>query len=453
MTKDAPTGSLSTVRSATGGGTEGDTRPERLVTGGVPGGVAGGVPGGVLGDVTDEAAGAAVAAGRPARPAFRLLVAAWLRRRFWRTVLFLTGGLTVKGKLPKGGCVVVANHSSHADTAVLLAALGVARAPRVAAAADYWFRNRVRRLVCSVLAAAFPVRRHGGGYSDLQDIAGPMLRAGHAVVVFPEGTRGAGRVGTFRRGAVELAVSNGVPVVPVALSGTAELLPKRGRLRPHAVRVRIGRPLVDPDADTARTAVLELLAECRPRDSRVRRRIARLAMSWTGLGLVAAWSFTEALSWPLLPELALAVLCVAAPRAGLRLTVSAAVASVAGGLVALALYSGTSVELPQPLTTTRMHTTAQNEIRSEGARAVRHQPASGIPYKVYAAEAGRAGVPAGEWVLRSTAARGERIVGVGLVLTLIGVLTQRWRRFFPQYLIFVGVAFVALFTLVIGSWQ
>ncbi|MCO8307021.1 lysophospholipid acyltransferase family protein [Streptomyces sp. RKCA744] len=436
MTKNAATGPLSRTGGDTGGDTEGvtegDTRAERL------------------------AAGGAEAAGRWVRPAFRLLVAAWLRRRFWRTVLFLTGGLTVKGKLPKSGCVVVANHSSHADTAVLLATLGAARAPRVAAAADYWFRNRVRRLVCSVLAAAFPVRRHGGGYSDLQDIAGPMLRAGHAVVVFPEGTRGGGEggdVGEFRRGAVELAVSNGVPVVPVALSGTARLLPKGGRLRPHAVRVRIGRPLTTPDADTARSAVLELLAECRPRDSRVRRRIARLALSWRGLGLVAAWSFTEALSWPLLPELALAVLCVAAPRAGLRLTVSAAVASVAGGLVALALYSGTSVELPQPLTTSRMHTTAQKEIRLEGARAVRHQPASGIPYKVYAAEAGRAGVPAGAWALRSTAARGQRIVGVGLVLTLIGVLSQRWRRFFPQYLIFVGVAFTALFALVISAWR
>ncbi|MFG2196129.1 lysophospholipid acyltransferase family protein [Streptomyces sp. NPDC048639] len=423
MTKNAAIGRLTKVRRS------GVVRPERTTTRG------------------------AEAAGRSARPAVRLMVAAWLRRRFWRNFLFLTGGITVNGKLPRGGCVVVANHSSHTDTAALLAALGAAHAPRVAAAADYWFRNGLRSLVCSVLAAAFPVRRHGGGYCDLQDIAGPLLRAGHAVVVFPEGTRGDGQVRTFHRGAVELAAHNGVPVVPVALSGTFELLPKGGRLRPHAVQVRVGRPLADADADTARTEVLALLAECRPRDSRIRRRVARLAVSGWGLGLVAAWSFTEALSWPLLPEIALAVVCVAAPRAGARLTAGAAVASVAGGLVALALYSGTHVDLPQPLTTPRMHTAARHEIRQEGAAAVRHQPASGIPYKVYAAEAGRAGVPAGDWVLRSALARGQRIVVVGLVFTLIGVLTQRWRRFFPQYLIFLCVAFTALFALVIRMWS
>ncbi|MFK4274305.1 hypothetical protein ACI2L5_57190, partial [Streptomyces milbemycinicus] len=76
MTKNAATGPLSRTGGDTGGVTEGDTRAERL------------------------AAGGAEAAGRRVRPAFRLLVAAWLRRRFWRTVLFLTGGLTVKGKLP-----------------------------------------------------------------------------------------------------------------------------------------------------------------------------------------------------------------------------------------------------------------------------------------------------------------------------------------------------------------
>ncbi|WP_260637949.1 lysophospholipid acyltransferase family protein [Streptomyces angustmyceticus] len=392
-------------------------------------------------------------AGRSARPAVRLLLAAWLRRRFWRTFLFLTGGISVHGKLPRGGCVVVANHSSHADTPALLAALHAAHAPQVAAAADYWYRSGLRRLVSSVLAAAFPVRRHGSGYTDLQDIAGPLLRAGHVVVVFPEGTRSDGGVRRFHRGAVELAASNSVPVVPVALSGTSELLPKGGRLRPQAVQVRVGRPLAVADADTARKEVIALLAECQPRDSRVRRRAAALAVSGWGLGLVAAWSFTEALSWPLLPEIALAVLCVAAPRAGVRLTAGAAVASVAGGLVALALYSGTHVRLPQPLTTPRMHTVARHEIRQEGAAAVRHQPASGIPYKVYAAEAGRAGVPAGDWVLRSALARGQRIVTLGLGLTLVGVLTQRWRRFFPQYLIVLVATFTALFALVIHMWS
>ena len=87
----------------------------------------------------------------------------------WRTVLSLTGGLRVRGAagLPPGPCVLVANHSSHADTAALIAALPARRQPVVAAAADYWFRGGVRPAICRALCAAFPVRRSGGGSADL----------------------------------------------------------------------------------------------------------------------------------------------------------------------------------------------------------------------------------------------------------------------------------------------
>ncbi|WP_258017921.1 lysophospholipid acyltransferase family protein [Streptomyces noursei] len=387
------------------------------------------------------------------RPGLPSILRAGLRRWFWRIFLFFTGGVTVEGKLPKGGCVVVANHSSHADTAALISALEARHAPRVAAASDYWFQNWPRRVVCSVLTAAFPVRRHGGGYTDLRTGAGPMLRAGHAVVLFPEGTRGDGRAGVFHRGPFKLADSLDVPVVPVALCGASELLPKGSKLNPRPIRVRIGTPMRGASADQARAEVLALTDAYQERDSRLRRRVAGIAVGRWGLALAAAWSFAEALSWPLLPELALAILCVAAPRAGLRLTVSAALASVVGGVVGLMLYAGTSVQLPQPLTTDRMHTAVQHELRAEGARAVRHQPASGIPYKVYTSEAGQTGIPVGDWALQSAVARGQRIVMLGLVLTLIGSVVQRWRRFYPHYLVLLAVAFTALFSWVISMWS
>lgn len=88
------------------------------------------------------------------------------------------------------------------------------------------------------------------------------LRAGRAVVLFPEGTRGAdGEVGAFHRGALVLAERAGVPVVPVAIVGTDRLLPKHGRLRSSPVRVRIGEPL-PPSAtpQDARAAVAALRA-------------------------------------------------------------------------------------------------------------------------------------------------------------------------------------------------
>jgi 1-acyl-sn-glycerol-3-phosphate acyltransferase len=155
---------------------------------------------------------------------------AWARRVLWRAVLSLTGGLRVHGaaELPPGPCLIVANHSSHADTAALIAALPAWRRPVVAAAADYWFRGGFRPAICRALCAAFPVRRSGGGSADLA-AATRLLAAGHDVIVFPEGTRSRdGQIGDFRRGAARLAAAAGAPLVPAGISGTRALLPPGG---------------------------------------------------------------------------------------------------------------------------------------------------------------------------------------------------------------------------------
>jgi 1-acyl-sn-glycerol-3-phosphate acyltransferase len=47
-----------------------------------------------------------------------------------------------------------------------------------------------------------------------------------------------------------LARECGVPVVPIALTGTADVLPKGGRYSPAPMQARIGEP-VDPDAISA----------------------------------------------------------------------------------------------------------------------------------------------------------------------------------------------------------
>jgi 1-acyl-sn-glycerol-3-phosphate acyltransferase len=177
-----------------------------------------------------------------------------LRHRLWRAVCAVSGGLTVTGRwrVP-GGCVVVANHSSHADTAVLLAALPAGAQPVFAAAADYWFDVPVRRFVASSLIGILPVRRSGTDtYAQLLAAARPALKAGRTVVIYPEGTRSTdGNVAEFRSGAVRLARDCGVPIVPVAVLGTAEVLPKGASFISHApMQVRVGEP-VDPAGTSA----------------------------------------------------------------------------------------------------------------------------------------------------------------------------------------------------------
>lgn len=173
-----------------------------------------------------------------------------LRHWMWRIASSVSGGLTVTGRWQvSGGCIVVANHSSHADTAVLLAALPSEARPVFGAAADYWFDVPIRRFIASSLAGVLPVRRSGeSSYDALLAAVRPALKAGRTVVIYPEGTRSTdGTVAEFRSGALRLARECGVPIVPVAVLGTADVLPKGGHYSPAPMQVHIGAPL---DANT-----------------------------------------------------------------------------------------------------------------------------------------------------------------------------------------------------------
>lgn len=94
------------------------------------------------------------------------------------------------------------------------------------------------------------------------------IRAGQAIVAFPEGTRSRdGRLLPFKKGAFALAFEAGVPVVPFAIQGGPAILPKgTWRVRGGPYRIRLGTPLessafADSDAlrEAAESAVRELL--------------------------------------------------------------------------------------------------------------------------------------------------------------------------------------------------
>jgi 1-acyl-sn-glycerol-3-phosphate acyltransferase len=64
-------------------------------------------------------------------------------------------------------------------------------------------------------------------------IAADRIKQGNSVVVFPEGTRGfAYALRPFKKGPFVLAIAAGVPIVPVIVHGTIEILPK-GSLKAH----------------------------------------------------------------------------------------------------------------------------------------------------------------------------------------------------------------------------
>jgi len=189
-----------------------------------------------------------------------------------------------------------------------------------------------------------------------------------------------------------------------------------------------------------------------PRDSAIRQRVAVFAGSGLGLLTVALWAAGEAVLLPILPEFALVILVVAAPRKALRLALVAAAGSLAGGalMYTLATHGITS---PAPLTTPLMHTTASAEVAEHGSAALRGQPMSGIPYKVYGLAAGRAHVGLGGFLGESVPARAVRILVVAGLAGFFGAATRTWRRWYPAFVVLFVTLFAAGLAAVVTSWS
>ena len=76
-------------------------------------------------------------------------------------------------------------------------------------------------------------------------VAAEKIRAGASVVVFPEGTRGKSyALRTFKKGPFVLAVAAGVPIVPVIVHGTIEVMPRDSfRVRSRVVDIHFLEPI------------------------------------------------------------------------------------------------------------------------------------------------------------------------------------------------------------------
>jgi 1-acyl-sn-glycerol-3-phosphate acyltransferase len=127
--------------------------------------------------------------------------------------------------LPSGGPVLIAgNHTGFLDGPVVFILL-----PRPSAflVKSELYDSPFKRVL--EFAQQIPVRRGSPDRTALRRALG-VLRAGGVLGVFPEGTRGEGRLESVQHGIGYLALRAGCPVVPVVCVGTAEALPKGRRL-------------------------------------------------------------------------------------------------------------------------------------------------------------------------------------------------------------------------------
>lgn len=159
-------------------------------------------------------------------------------------------GLRVEGaewlREQKRPAILAANHVSHADTVVLLAALPDRAREQtvVGAAADYWYQRPMLGRLVGLALNTFPFARTGSAQAVLHS-SSQLLRSGWNLLIYPEGTRSPdGRMGRFTPGVGHLANETRSPVVPIHVRGTHRVMPKGRRyFLPAPVEVRFGRPL------------------------------------------------------------------------------------------------------------------------------------------------------------------------------------------------------------------
>jgi len=152
-----------------------------------------------------------------------------------------------RSSVPKGPCIVVANHNSHLDAPLLMTMFPISRLSQIhpVAAADYFGKTAWRRTIVMVGMNAMGIERTAAPGKDVLQPTIDALEAGKTLIFFPEGSRGTpGVIGPFKPGIGKLVKSvPGVLVLPVFLAGAERSLPRGESVPlPLGIDVIIGKP-------------------------------------------------------------------------------------------------------------------------------------------------------------------------------------------------------------------
>jgi 1-acyl-sn-glycerol-3-phosphate acyltransferase len=178
---------------------------------------------------------------RPTHKPF--LIAAHLWARFQAP--FSGVKVTVSGleNIPRDKAVIfAANHQGAADILIVLAYLPVN------------FRFAIKKELFKIPLFGWYLKRAGyfsidrelvlSAYRTVETII-EIIKEGESILVFPEGTRTkTGELGRFKRGSLLAALKSGAPIVPVAISGSFNILRSGSWIfHPCPVKFSVGKPI------------------------------------------------------------------------------------------------------------------------------------------------------------------------------------------------------------------
>jgi 1-acyl-sn-glycerol-3-phosphate acyltransferase len=176
----------------------------------------------------------------------------WVLDRVWNH--YIEQDVAGLEQIPEGPCLFICNHLSNADGVTLY---------RVLRPREVYFLAGVKLQATTLTGVVYDAMRTipiRPGSPDVEALkhAVSMLKGGQSVLIFPEGTRS--RTGSLlraKKGAGLIARRAGVPIVPVALTGTEKFLPideaNMGGERAHHARIRVtfGQPFTLGDLEVA----------------------------------------------------------------------------------------------------------------------------------------------------------------------------------------------------------
>lgn len=167
-------------------------------------------------------------------------------RKWARSALIANGSeihVTGAGNIPEsGGVLFVSNHQSNFDIPILIGFI-----PR-----DKGFIAKIELMKVPVfhmwmkaLGCVFINRKDARQSLLALNQAAERLKEGYSLVIFPEGTRSSdGKLGRFKAGSLKLALHAKVPIVPVTITGSMNIMPKGSSLIQSArVDVIVSEPI------------------------------------------------------------------------------------------------------------------------------------------------------------------------------------------------------------------
>ena len=160
---------------------------------------------------------------------------------------------SVRGQenLPDGPALFTGNHQGNFDVGIILSAFGGYKVPVAKIEAK---RVPLANLWMMMLHVIFMDRKDPRQSAECMNLAAEHLKAGHSVVIFPEGHRSKGpQMDEFKPGAFKPALKAGVPVVPFVINGTYKCFEEPGRLTKAPVTVTILPPVYPEEGEKTKS--------------------------------------------------------------------------------------------------------------------------------------------------------------------------------------------------------